>query len=64
MTTAIATSSVAFAAPFAVVLLCALLLILEDRREARLHKRMARDLDRRRVGQDFSPHIDQQEPRR
>jgi len=58
MIAAVATSSVAFAAPFALVLVCALVLILEDRREARLRRRMARDLARPRVGIDathFTP---------
>lgn len=47
-----ALSSVAFCAPFVAVLICALVLIIEERREARLHRRMARDLARPRVGID------------
>ena len=51
-------NAIAFCAPFALILLCALVLILEDRREERLHRRMARDLARPRVGIDRDPRHD------
>lgn len=57
MTTALATSSVAFCVPLLIVLACALLLVLEDRREARMHRRMARDLARDRLGLDTAKHF-------
>lgn len=58
MTTTAALSSVAFLAPFLLVIAAVLLLVIEDRREARLHRRMARDLARPRLGVDTAKHFD------
>lgn len=58
MTTTAALSSVAFLAPFLLVIAAVLLLVIEDRREARLHRRMARDIARHRVGIDKSNHYE------
>ena len=50
-------NTIAFAAPFVLVIACALLLVREDHRERRLHRSMARDLARPRVGIDRdAPH--------
>ena len=53
-----ALSSFAFLAPFLLVIAAVLLLVIEERREARLHRRMARDLDRDRLGVDTAKHFD------